>query len=81
MCPTSIVLFFVKLLYEYFNILTQSINKNFSFGLSSIHTDLVILEQQTSHTSLKMYLFYICMQCEFQSHNQGSLVLILGEML
>ena len=84
MCPTSIVLFFVKLLYEYFNILTQSINKIFHLVLVWFTRTWLFLSNSqilTSHISLKMYLFYTCMQCEFQSHNQGSLVLILSEML
>lgn len=61
MCPTSIVSFFVKLFYEYFNILTQSINKIFHLVLPWFTWTWLFLSKSqilTSHLTENVPLLY-----------------------
>lgn len=62
MCPTSIVSFFVKLLYEYFNILTQSINKIFHLVLTRFTWTWLFLSKSqilTSHLTKNVPVLYM----------------------
>lgn len=61
MCPTSIVSFFVKLFYEYFNILTQSINKIFHLVLAGFTWTWLFLSKSqilTSHLTENVPILY-----------------------
>lgn len=63
MCPTSIVSFFVKLLYEYFNILTQSINKIFHLVLAWFTWTWLFLSKSqilTSHLTKNVRFIHVC---------------------
>lgn len=62
MCPTSIVSFFVKLFYEYFNILTRSINKIFHLVLAWFTWTQLFLSKSpilTSHLTKNVPILYM----------------------